>query len=264
MIDDMRRLVRLQEMMQVVDGLSEKIASVPAGVARLEKELLSVEAEVERERAALQDVQKERRRLEMELMGIETKIQKYQAQLADVKTNKEYQAMQHEIDACKLERARLDEKILLDMEAADRATAAFRAVEERIKEKRRATEEGKKALQQQLAGLQEQKAALERDRDALRGMIAAPFLDPFMKVARQRKGLALVPVKDELCGGCHVRVMPKLIQMVRRSTGLIPCDSCKRFLYVPDDPALAAGAVPPAGSASPANGAPGTPDPAAS
>ena len=266
MIDDMHRLVRLQEMMQVVEGLSEKIASVPAGVARLEKELLSVEAEVERDRAALQDVQKERRRLEMELMGIETKIQKYQAQLADVKTNKEYQAMQHEIDTCRQERARLDEKILLDMEATDRATAAFRAVEERIKEKRRATEDGKKALQQQLASLQAEKAAVERDRDALRGMIAAPFLDPFLKVARQRKGLALVPVKDELCGGCHVRVMPKLIQMVRRSTGLIPCDSCKRFLYVPDDPALTAGAASAqaAGTTAPSTAAPGTHDPAAS
>ncbi len=43
-------------------------------------------------------------------------------------------------------------------------------------------------------------------------------------------------VRDERCGGCHVRVMPKLIQQVRRAIGLIPCDSCKRFLYVPDDP----------------------------
>ena len=74
----------------------------------------------------------------------------------------------------------------------------------------------------------------------MRKSIAPSYLDPFMKVARQRKNVALVAVREELCGGCHVRVMPKLIQEVRRSTGLIPCDSCKRFLYVPDDAAPAA------------------------
>ena len=58
----------------------------------------------------------------------------------------------------------------------------------------------------------------------------------FLKVARQRKGLALVPVREELCRGCHVRVMPTLIQQVRRAEGLIACDSCKRFMYVPDTP----------------------------
>jgi len=35
--------------------------------------------------------------------------------------------------------------------------------------------------------------------------------------------------------------MPKLIQQVRRAEGLIACDSCKRFLYVPDDPTPGAG-----------------------
>jgi predicted nucleic acid-binding Zn-ribbon protein len=78
-----------------------------------------------------------------------------------------------------------------------------------------------------------------------------------MKVARQRKGLALVAVRDELCGGCHVRVMPKLIQEVRRATGLIACDSCKRFLYVLDDPPpAAAGALPGASGVDPAADSP--------
>jgi predicted nucleic acid-binding Zn-ribbon protein len=246
MREDLRRLVRLQDVMLQVEGLNEKIAAVPEDVARLEKALLAAGDETEKGKTALKDLQKERRRLEMELMGVESKIQKYQSQLSEVKTNKEYQAILHEIEACRQERSRLDEKILLDMEESEKGDAACRRLEDGLKEARRRTEEGKKDLQRRLETLQADKAILEKERQELQQSIQGLWLDPFLKIARQRKGLALVPVRDELCGGCHVRVMPKLIQEVRRSVGLIACDSCKRYLYVPDDapPPVAAGAKP--------------------
>jgi uncharacterized protein len=254
MNEDLRRLIQLQEKMIGLAELQERQAAVPVEVARLEKELLAFEAEVEKEKAALSDIQKERRRLEMELMGVETKMQKYQGQLAEVKTNKEYQAMLHEIDACKAERAALDEKILLDMDAAEKSQAAARVHDERLRDKRQETERGKQALRERMASLQADRERLEGERDALQKTIPSRMLDPFLKVSRQRKGLGLVPVRGELCGGCHVRVMPKLIQEIRRSTTLITCDSCKRFLYVFED--LHPAATGAGGSASPPPDAP--------
>jgi uncharacterized protein len=254
MNEDLRRLIQLQDMMVALAELQDRQAAVPVEVARLEKELLAFQAEVEKEKAALSDIQKERRRLEMELMGVETKMQKYQGQLAEVKTNKEYQAMLHEIEACKAERAALDEKILLDMDAAEKTQAAAKVHDDRLRDKRQETERGKKALGDRMTGLVAERARLEAERDALQTSIPSRMLDPFLKVSRQRKGLGLVPVRGELCGGCHVRVMPKLIQEIRRSTALITCDSCKRFLYVFEDLHPAATAA--AGSATPPPDAP--------
>lgn len=258
-MEELRRLVRLQDLMLQMEGLNEKIAAVPEEVARLEKALLAAGQVTEKGKAALQDIQKERRRLEMELMGVESRIQKYQSQLSEVKTNKEYQAILHEIESCRRERSLLDEKILLDMEEAERGDTAYRRLEEELKERRRETDRGKEALQRRLDGLKAERDTLDLERRTLQGTIPGLWLDPFLKVARQRKGLALVPVRDELCGGCHVRVMPKLIQEVRRSIGLIACDSCKRWLYVPDDlqPPVAAGAK---ASAEPAEAPPDASD----
>lgn len=236
MNDDLLRLVRLQEIMNEVEGLQERIAAIPAEVARFEKELIAAQKDVEAERARVQDVNKDRRRLEMELMGVETKITRYQAQLLDVKTNKEYQAMLHEIDACKAERAALDERILLEMEESEKRHAAVRSMDEKLERRRRETADGKARLDAEIQELNRRIETLEAERRRIAGTVAPLFLEPFLKVARQRKGRALVAVRDERCGGCHVRVMPKLIQQVRRATGLIACDSCKRFLYVPDDP----------------------------
>ena len=245
MNEHLTRLIRLQELMSALAELSEKQAAIPGEVARLEKDLLGVETEVSREKTALGELQKERRRLEMELMGVETKIQKYQAQLAEVKTNKEYQAMQHEIEGCRNERAALDEKILLDMEQQEKAQAASKVLDQRLVEKRRETDQGKAALNTRLAALKAEQATLESERDAVQKAVPPAILDPFLRIAKSRRGIGLAAVRrDELCSGCHVRVMPKLIQEIRRSAALIPCDSCKRFLYVVDDaPAPAAPAA---------------------
>ncbi len=236
MNDHLLRLVHLQEIMNATEGLQDRIAAIPAEVARLEKELIAAQKEVEVETARVQDLSKDRRRLEMELMGVETKITKYQTQLLDVKTNKEYQAMLHEIETCRSERAALDEKILVEMEESEKRSAALRALGETLERRRRETADGKARLNAETRDLQGRIEAHETERRQVSGTIDPAFLEPFLRVARQRKGRALVAVRDERCGGCHVRVMPKLIQQVRRATGLIACDSCKRYLYVPDDP----------------------------
>ena len=243
MNDNLQRLVRVQEIITAVDAAQERISAIPAEVARLEKELLAAQKEIEAERARVQELGKDRRRLEMDLMGVEAKITKYQAQLLDVKTNKEYQAMLHEIEACRAERAALDEKILLEMEESEKRHAAVRGLEETLERRRRETSQGKVRLDAETQELKGRAETLEAERQSLEAGVSADYLQPFLKVARQRKGLALVAVRDERCGGCHVRVMPKLIQQVRRATGLIACDSCKRFLYVPDEPSRPAAAA---------------------
>jgi len=237
MNEDLRRLIRLQEILLAIDELKTAVAALPAEIGRLEKEQIATEKRLEAERAAVQDAQKERRKFEMELMGVETRIAKYQAQLHEVKTNKEYQAMQHEIEACRAERAALDERILLEMEAGETHAGAIKKLEDEVGAVRRATLEGKKQIQKRQEEFEIRVRTLEAERAALAGEIAKLYLDPFLKMAKQRKGLALVAVRDGLCGGCNVRVLPKLVQMVRRSTGLIACDSCKRYLYVLDEPA---------------------------
>jgi len=236
MNESLQRLVRVQEILSALDAAHERIAAVPAEVARLEKEVIAREKEIEVERVRVQELGKDRRRLEMELMGVEGRITKYQGQLLDVKTNKEYQAMLHEIETCRAERAGLDEKILLEMEESEKRHAAVRGLEEALERRRRETSQGKARLDAEIQDLKRRAETLEAERVELEAGVAPDYLQPFLKVARQRKGLALVAVRDERCGGCHVRVMPKLIQQVRRATGLIACDSCKRFLYVPDEP----------------------------
>ena len=235
--EHLRSLVRLQQRMIGIESIDGKIAAIPAEVAALEKSLLAMQQEIEAARVRLDELQSDRRRLEGDLQAVEIRIQKYHAQLAEIKTNKEYQAMVKEIESCRAERTALDEKILLEMEEGDGRSEEFRVLQERLKEKESETRQGKTRLDDRASALRKEREELEAERKALSESIPREYLAPFTKVANQRRGLALVAVRDELCGGCHVRVMPRLIQQVRRAEGLIACDSCKRYLYVPNDAA---------------------------
>lgn len=242
---DLEHLIHLQELDTAAERQRRRIADIPTLQAALDARLAERTAAVENVKARIAACQAARREIEKDLAVVQGRLSKFKNQLMEVKTNKEYQAMQHEIDGCKAERAALDEKILLEMEEQEKRNTEAHALEGRLKEMRKKTDEGKKGLNDRGAQLQRDKAALDSDREALQKQISAVFLDPFLKTARGKRGIGLVAVRDGLCGGCHVRVMPKLIQEVRRFTQLIACDSCKRFLYVVDD-VVASGTLPPA------------------
>lgn len=162
MNQDLRRLVRLQEIMLTLAELAARIEAVPAEVAGLEKDLLAAQDAMGRERTALLDLHKDRRRLEIELQDVEARIAKYQSQLLEVKTNKEYQAMLKEIENVRAERAGLDERILVEMEAGDRRNAEIKTLEETLERKRRATDEGKKRLDAEIQDLRRRVEASRR------------------------------------------------------------------------------------------------------
>ena len=72
--------------------------------------------------------------------------------------------------------------------------------------------------------------------DAQRKQII-PDIDPKMlheyeKILHSRGGLALVTVKDNSCGGCHMLVPPQVINLIQMYEHIITCEVCNRILYI--------------------------------
>ena len=72
--------------------------------------------------------------------------------------------------------------------------------------------------------------------DAQRKQIV-PDIDPKMlqeyeKILHSRDGLAMVVVKDNSCGGCHMLVPPQVINLIKMYEHVITCEVCNRILYI--------------------------------
>ena len=102
--------------------------------------------------------QSARLRAENDLTAAQGRLSKFKDQLMEVKTNREYQAMQLEIETAREEVRRVEDRILERMFEADdmaasiatRAQAELRDVQARVESERRALNEEAAGLQAEL------------------------------------------------------------------------------------------------------------------
>lgn len=71
---------------------------------------------------------------------------------------------------------------------------------------------------------------LEEARSELTGRLGKPLLFNYEKLKKRYKR-AIVPVKDDICLGCFMRVPTQLITRGRSDQDVINCEGCGRILY---------------------------------
>ena len=85
----------------------------------------------------------------------------------------------------------------------------------------------------------------------LRSRIPRPILDHYDRLrARGKKGIALV--RNQGCTGCHMKLPIGTVNVVMHGEDIQLCDSCGRYLCLPEPEAIAEPAAEPAAPAKPA------------
>ena len=67
----------------------------------------------------------------------------------------------------------------------------------------------------------------------LRGLVPQPIVSHYDRLrVRGKKGLAIV--RNQVCTGCHMHVPIGQINVLMRGEDVQLCESCGRYLYLPD------------------------------
>jgi len=97
-----------------------------------------------------------------------------------------------------------------------------------------------KELFQNLLRLQELEFSQARDGSAeaaisgLRRKIPLPILEHYDRLtARGKTGMAAV--RHQVCAGCHMRIPIGAVIQLMHADDIQMCDTCGRYLYIPDD-----------------------------
>jgi len=239
MSPDLEHLIELQNLETAIEESRRRIAAYPQRVAEADERLAHAKEAVETAKQRLKANQEARREQEKEAAVYQSRLSKFKEQLSAVKTNKEYQAMQHEIGTAQKDLGVVEERVLERMMEADALTAEVKKAEQTLAAQQKAVEAEKKTLAEELATVE---AALEEATAKRGARIAAlppPLVALFEQVARARKGVAITTAtRDGLCAACHVRLRPQVFQEIRRNDQIIQCASCNRILYyIPPPPA---------------------------
>jgi predicted nucleic acid-binding Zn-ribbon protein len=232
MSPDLERLVRLQELNSTIDEARRRIAAHPQRLAEADARLSEVQQRVESARQRLRDNNEARRALEKDAAVFQARVSRFKDQLLEVKTNKEYQALQHEISAAQTNLGNVEEKVLERMMEADAMTADIKQCEAALAAQQKDAAGERTTLGKELAAVEASLVEATAARDALLGQMEPRLVALFDHVARARKGVAICSAtKDGLCSVCHVRLRPQVFQLVRQNDSIIQCDSCQRILY---------------------------------
>jgi predicted nucleic acid-binding Zn-ribbon protein len=240
MSPDLQRLIKLQQLESTITDARATLAAHPQRLADADARLNESKQAVEAAKGRLKDNQDARRNLEKDVAVYQGRLTKFKDQLSLVKTNKEYQAMQHEIATAQSDLGGVEEKVLELMLEADTITADVKRAEAALTTRQKEIDAEKKELTEELASVETSlKEASEARAELVKGLDAR-LMAIFAQVARVRKGVAIsTATRDGLCAACHVRLRPFVFQQVRQNDAIIQCESCQRILYwIPPPPPI--------------------------
>jgi len=240
MSPDLQRLIKLQQLESTIADARATIASHPQRLADADTRLNDSKKAVETAKGQLKTNQDARRDLEKDVAVYQGRLTKFKDQLSLVKTNKEYQAMQHEIATAQSDLGAVEEKVLERMLEADAIAADTKRAETALTARQKEIDAEKKDLTAELTSVEASLTTATEARAALIKDLEPRLIALFEQVARVRKGVAIsCATRDGLCSVCHVRLRPSVFQQVRANDAIIQCESCQRVLYwVPPPPPI--------------------------
>jgi len=231
MLADLERLIQLQDVESRAAVASKAIAEAPGRIAALDALLQSATTALAAAKQSLADNQTKRRSIDNDLTAAQQRVDKYKEQIMAVKTNEQLHAMQHQMKAVADEVGQHEERVLVNMLAADefnasikKAEAALKAAQAKVAAERSAIEADTKVQQ---AAVTELSAARDK---IVASMDNKGAIETFQRIAKVR-GTAVARAEGERCTICQVRLRPAVFAEVRKNESLVQCDSCNRILY---------------------------------
>jgi len=244
MSEDLDRLIRLQQLDSTIEDARRRVAAHPQRLAEAAARLSDAQLRVDAARQRLKGNQEARRGHEKEAAVFQGRVSKFKDQLSEVKTNREYQAIQHEIETAQRALGAVEEKVLEQMMDADVIGADITQAEAALATEQKGVAAENTTLRQELASVETALTEASRARESLLAAMEPRLIALFEQVARARKGVAICSAtRDGLCSVCHVRLRPQVFQLVRQNDSIIQCDTCQRILYYVPPPAPAEPAV---------------------
>lgn len=196
------------------------------------------EARLQHHRDAVLAAEEELRSGQLKLKEIEgdvetftTRLRKYKEQQMSVKNNDEYRALEREMATTRRDIAKLEERELLMMEQLEPLVAAVGDRKAELAEQEKAVAAELSAMDERLGRIEEEIESSKRLRPDLAAEVDPQWLSRYQRILQNKGDVALVPIENGSCGGCHMNLPPQVVHDARKGSLLVSCSFCGRIVY---------------------------------
>lgn len=213
--------------------LREQLHLYPSMLRDLDSREKKAQQEIEVAQAKFKKSRDGRRQAELEADSCREKIRKYRLQQNSVKTNRELEAMNHEITGLEAKIEQLDSFGLDALEAEESAQREVARLEENRRSLKEEADRERARISDQTERKRSDLAKLQSEQSRRVARLPEDVREVYTLLNERYPGTALVPIKDGSCGGCSMNLVRQRVTEVRRGDRPVRCDNCSRFLYDP-------------------------------
>jgi len=231
MLPDLKLVIRLQEVDNLLADLNKDISALPKHIAEIQTKLVSHERKLEADRAALAANQKERKKCDSDIQIQEQKISKLKDQTLQAKTNEQYRAFQTEVEFCQTEIRKCEDRILELMSESEPLDSNVKIAEGALKTEKAQVEGEKQQAREKTAVAKNASAELMKERAGIVAGITPAVYNRYTRIAKMRRGIGVAEVAEGRCTVCNMTIRLQFFQDLKRGEEVMSCESCGRILY---------------------------------
>jgi len=233
--EQINKLLKLQEVDLEIIALESEKKELPETLEETRQQENLLNEQVRAVEQEMKEIQVEHKKKELELSSKEDEIKKHNAKLYQIKSNKEYSSLQSEIKGIEADCSVLEDEIITLLDKVDSVSERMKKEKERQEEKLKIYKEKESSINNRMGLIDKEIEALKEKREQISLNIDKAMRLKYEKVLNGKKGVVLVPVVDQGCGGCHMELPPQVIDDLIVSDKLIFCENCARILYLPEE-----------------------------
>jgi len=229
-MEGLLQLLQLQQVDKDLRGLEEAKDKYPVEINDRQSQLDKARGVMVEQEQELEGIARGQRQLERELEVARENLKQHEARFSEVKNNKEYDALQLEIEACKSRIAEHETQILEAIESTENLQEHVDLSKKDFAEVEQEQQSRIDELTEKMDSLQEEVDSVEKQRKKVAKAIATDLLTVYER-SRKAKGLRIGAVRKGSCGVCFRQLPAQQKSNVRRGNEVIEyCESCGAIL----------------------------------
>jgi len=236
----LEQLINLSIIDKEIDAFKPQIDEVNERYDKVVATQNAIDAEIEQLGNEIQEELVKKQKNELHLEELSLKLEENKKKSADIKSEREMKSLQLEEEIAK-------EQVTFANEEIARLEKLIEVKEEQItalKEKKAEVEEGfaaiKEEVDQKLSELNTERQKVYEKKEELVAKMNQKGLSFYQKIRRWAKNTTAVPVREQACMGCFMRISDKIYSDVIKGEEITTCPHCGRLLYIEEQEAAEA------------------------
>ena len=235
MNDNLKQLIELQKIDSRLLSIEELRGDLPITVENLTQNLEKTKEAQKDIENRMEEIVSEIKKKTNEIEDLSVKLKKIQDQLYLVKSNKEYDALNFEIDHLK-ETISSAEDVILDLEEEkENSYEENKNFQTEIESATKTLDKKSTELKSTMSKTEKEEDKLNKTRLQVVDKIEVRFIDTYDRLRKTKNGLGIMSILSNACGACYTQLPRQTVIEVKDAVDIIPCPNCSTYLFFDEE-----------------------------